>query len=69
MLILTDVWGFDDDAVKALQHMKPQDLQKLINKYSILLDSDSDLLPQNAKQSVGKIIHHSLNISNTVTTL
>lgn len=44
------VWGFDDDAVKALQHMKPQDLQKLISKYSILLDSDSDLLPQNAKQ-------------------
>ncbi|OWF48420.1 uncharacterized protein LOC110453096 [Mizuhopecten yessoensis] len=47
------VWGFDDDAVKALQHMKPQDLQKLISKYSILLDSDSDLLPQNAKQGDG----------------
>ncbi|KAL4227310.1 hypothetical protein ACF0H5_012756 [Mactra antiquata] len=43
------VWGFDDQAVSVLQNMKPQDMQSLVTKYSILLDSDSELLPQNTK--------------------
>ncbi|XP_071170422.1 uncharacterized protein [Mytilus edulis] len=43
------IWGFDDDAVKALKDMKPEDLDKLIEKYSILLDPDSELLPKNRK--------------------
>ncbi|KAJ8303923.1 hypothetical protein KUTeg_017506 [Tegillarca granosa] len=43
------VWGFDDDAVEALKSMKPVDLETLIAKYSILLDADSELLPQNNK--------------------
>ncbi|XP_053405199.1 uncharacterized protein LOC123523222 isoform X1 [Mercenaria mercenaria] len=43
------VWGFDDQAVSVLQNMKPQDMETLVTKYSILLDSDSELLPQNTK--------------------
>lgn len=42
-----DVWAFDSDAVKALKDMKPMDMEKLVAKYSILLDPDSELLPQN----------------------
>eukprot|EP00105_Crassostrea_gigas_P018916 XP_011437175.1 PREDICTED: uncharacterized protein LOC105335121 isoform X1 [Crassostrea gigas] len=41
------VWAFDSDAVKALKDMKPMDMEKLVAKYSILLDPDSELLPQN----------------------
>ncbi|KAK3098170.1 hypothetical protein FSP39_016842 [Pinctada imbricata] len=46
------VWGFDDDAVKALQEMKPQDMESLINRFSILLDSDSEILPKNKKNKL-----------------
>ncbi|KAH9505160.1 hypothetical protein Btru_058857 [Bulinus truncatus] len=41
------VWGFDQQAVKVLQSMKPQDLEFLTSKYAVLLDPDSPLLPQN----------------------
>ena len=34
--------------------MKPEDLDKLIEKYSILLDPDSELLPKNRKFNVSK---------------
>lgn len=51
--MFSDVWGFDDQAVSVLQNMKPQDLESLVTKYSILLDSDSELLPQNTKDGVG----------------
>lgn len=47
------VWGFDDQAVSVLQKMKPQDIQTLVTKYSILLDSDSELLP-NKKSDEGE---------------
>jgi myo-inositol catabolism protein IolC len=47
MTIIPDVWAFDSDAVKALKDMKPMDMEKLVAKYSILLDPDSELLPQN----------------------
>jgi len=35
-----------------LQNMKPQDMENLVTKYSILLDADSELLPQNTKDGV-----------------
>ena len=43
----SDVWGFDEDAVKALKTMDPPDNDKqLINKYAILLAQESKLLNQ-----------------------
>ncbi|CAL1534086.1 unnamed protein product [Lymnaea stagnalis] len=42
------VWGFDEAAVQVLQNMKPQDQEFLTNKYAVLLDPDSPLLPQNS---------------------
>lgn len=33
---MTDVWGFDEDAVKVLENMRPAD-ENLIYKYAILL--------------------------------
>lgn len=36
--------------------MKPEDLDKLIEKYSILLDPDSELLPKNRKFNVSTIV-------------
>ncbi|KAH3833025.1 hypothetical protein DPMN_106327 [Dreissena polymorpha] len=45
------VWGFDDQAVSVLQDMKPQDMESLVTRYSILLDPESGLLPQNTKDS------------------
>ena len=53
--LISDIWGFDDQAVSVLQSMKPQDLETLVNKYSILLDSSSELLPQNTKEGVSSI--------------
>lgn len=47
LIFFLDVWAFDSDAVKALKDMKPMDMEKLVAKYSILLDPDSELLPQN----------------------
>ncbi|KAL3866299.1 hypothetical protein ACJMK2_043606 [Sinanodonta woodiana] len=44
------VWGFDDQAVEVLQSMKPQDIDSLVTKFSILLDADSELLPQKQKE-------------------
>ncbi|XP_048258792.1 uncharacterized WD repeat-containing protein alr3466-like [Haliotis rufescens] len=44
------VWGFDEAAVEVLRNMKPQDLEALINKYAVLLDSASELLPKNTTQ-------------------
>lgn len=41
------VWGFDDNAVQVLQNMRPGDVDALVQKYAILLDSKSQLLPQN----------------------
>ena len=34
--VWTDVWGFDEDAVKVLENMRPAD-ENLIYKYAILL--------------------------------
>ena len=34
--VRTDVWGFDEDAVKVLENMRPAD-ENLIYKYAILL--------------------------------
>ena len=53
-LYVVDIWGFDDQAVSVLQSMKPQDLETLVTKYSILLDSSSELLPQNTKEGVSR---------------
>ncbi|WAQ99882.1 MHCKB-like protein [Mya arenaria] len=39
----------DTNILSVLQDMKPLDMETLVNKYSILLDSDSELLPQNTK--------------------
>ena len=36
LFVLIDVWGFDEDAVKVLQNMRPAD-ENLIYKYAILL--------------------------------
>ena len=33
---LIDIWGFDEDAVKVLENMRPAD-ESLIYKYAILL--------------------------------
>lgn len=44
---MVDVWGFDEDAVKALKTMEPPDNDKqLVSKYAILLSQDSELLHQ-----------------------
>ena len=51
-----DVWGFDEEAVKVLKDMKPPDTEELIQKFAILLNQDSELLPQNidGKQNVSR---------------
>ena len=36
--------------------MKPEDLDKLIDRYSILLDPDSELLPKNRKFNVSTFV-------------
>ena len=36
LFALIDVWGFDEDAVKVLENMRPAD-ENLIYKYAILL--------------------------------
>ena len=36
LFVLIDVWGFDEDAVKVLEDMRPAD-ENLIYKYAILL--------------------------------
>ena len=52
MVLLTlvqfsDVWGFDEDAVKALKTMEPPDSEvQLIKRYAILLNRESELLRQ-----------------------
>ncbi len=52
-VIITDVWGFDEDAVKALKTMEPPDSDKeLLRKYSALLAQESELL-QDRMLSVG----------------
>ncbi|XP_064651058.1 uncharacterized WD repeat-containing protein alr3466-like isoform X2 [Lineus longissimus] len=43
------VWGFDETAVQVLKNMRPAGTEQLIQKYSILLDHDSELLPRNLK--------------------
>ncbi|KAK7116215.1 uncharacterized WD repeat-containing protein alr3466-like [Littorina saxatilis] len=43
------VWGFDDTAVQVLQSMRSPDVDMLIQKYAILLDPKSQLLPQNSQ--------------------
>ena len=47
-IIFTDVWGFDDEAVKVLKDMKPPDTDELVHKFAILLNCNSELLPQNS---------------------
>ncbi|XP_076443785.1 uncharacterized protein LOC143282138 isoform X2 [Babylonia areolata] len=42
------VWGFDDNAVQVLQSMRPADVDMLIERYAILLDPKSQLLPHNS---------------------
>ena len=45
LIYWADVWGFDEDAVKALKSMEAPDEEKdLIQKYAILLNQDSELL-------------------------
>ena len=46
------MWGFDDNAVQVLQSMRPADVDMLIQKYAILLDPKSQLLPQNSQGKV-----------------
>ena len=54
---VSDVWGFDEAAVQVLQSMRPADVDNLVQKYAILLDPKSQLLPQNgAKDSVSFIV-------------
>ena len=36
LFFFADVWGFDEDAVKVLENMRPAD-ENLIYKYAILL--------------------------------
>ncbi|PVD20095.1 hypothetical protein C0Q70_20589 [Pomacea canaliculata] len=43
------LWGLDDSAVQALEQMNPDDVDTLVEKYGILLDPSSVLLPQNAQ--------------------
>ncbi|KAL8562628.1 hypothetical protein ACOMHN_011200 [Nucella lapillus] len=43
------VWGFDDYAVQVLQSMRPADVDVLIERYAILLDPKSQLLPHNSQ--------------------
>jgi WD40 repeat protein len=47
------VWGFDDDAVKALKRMEPKKLtsRRISKHYKILLSSSSDLLSQSFIQN------------------
>ncbi|KAL5004688.1 hypothetical protein ScPMuIL_018144 [Solemya velum] len=45
------VWGFDDQAVEVLKNMKPQDVENLVSEYSVLLDGDSELLPQRQRSN------------------
>nr|KAG5685672.1 hypothetical protein BaRGS_014479 [Batillaria attramentaria] len=47
------VWGFDDTAVQVLQSMRPADVDELVQKYAILLDTQSRLLPQNCQKKQG----------------
>jgi len=47
--VFTDVWGFDEDAVKALKKMEPElataeKAEKIDKRFQILLSSSSDLL-------------------------
>ena len=51
------MWGFDEEHVEVLKGMKPPDTEELINKYSILLNPNSPLLPNNAKgtKNVGHV--------------
>ncbi|XP_041369826.1 uncharacterized WD repeat-containing protein all2124-like [Gigantopelta aegis] len=47
------VWGFDTSAVAVLKNMKPLDLETLVDKYSVLLDTKSELretLPERVPQ-------------------
>ncbi|XP_050413765.1 uncharacterized WD repeat-containing protein alr3466 [Patella vulgata] len=41
------VWGFDEAAVLVLKNMKPQDIDNLVHRYSVLLDIDSEIHPKN----------------------
>ena len=46
-VLFIDVWGFDEEAVKALKTMEPDDREtQLIMRYAILLNKDSELLKQ-----------------------
>ena len=47
MTLCVDIWGFDEDAVKALKTMEPDDTEKmLIRRYAVLLGKDSELVKQ-----------------------
>lgn len=48
---VVDVWGFDEEHVEVLKGMKPPDTDQLINKYAILLEPNSPLLPENASKN------------------
>ena len=53
----SDVWGFDEEAVKVLQDMKPEGTDDLINEYAILLDENSPLRIQlENEENVSEII-------------
>ena len=51
MCCVPDVWGFDEEHVEVLKGMKPQDTEMLVQRYAILLDINSELLPENAARN------------------
>ena len=54
--IILDVWGFDEEAVKVLHDMKPEETDDLIKQYAILLDENSPLRFELAKDGDVRII-------------
>ena len=66
VLLLADVWGFDEEAVDALRSMEMDDADKqLIQQFAILLPKDSALIRQlyatNLTGEVGATTHHHLS--------
>ncbi|XP_077985512.1 uncharacterized protein LOC144440123 [Glandiceps talaboti] len=61
------MWGFDDDAVNALQHMKPEGHEELIRKYGILLPRESLLLPRRTLRNNYLNAIHNVQENDSVT--
>ena len=53
-VLILDVWGFDESAINLLHDIEPTKDAGLLEKYSVLLDADSDLLKKHGSlQTVG----------------